>query len=164
MMKPDDSTIRKLRWLLAILDGVWALGFLLLSYLAVDLLLRFSAAEVSKLNVDVAVPSELFNLLVNLVPEAGWGLFIGILCLAIAYGRLSFSTQDSITNRLFRWSAAVLMFMLFAACLPLFDLNPLPRPRENTSWIDEAAFVALSLLLTFLAFTKRVTDDKSQCS
>lgn len=156
----DESSRRKLRWLLAIFDGFWALGFLLLGYLALDFPLRLFLSELDKLNLDVVVPPALTVLLDNIVPEAGWALFIGILCLAVAYGRLSFFTQDSITNRLFRWSVALLMFMLFSVCLPLFDLlSPLPRRRENLSSLDEGAFIALSLLLAALAFTKRAVDE-----
>ncbi|MFO1486593.1 MAG: hypothetical protein U1F71_24740 [Verrucomicrobiaceae bacterium] len=162
---PDESSKLKLRWLLAILDGFWALGILLLGYLVLDLPLRVFSSELDKLNLDVVVPPQISILLLDIVPEAGWELFIGILSLAVAYGRLSFSTQDSITNRLFRWSVAVLMFMLASACLPLFDLlNPLPMSRESSSWLDEAAFVALSLSLVVLTFTKRAVDDNSRCS
>lgn len=161
----DESIRRKLRWLIAILDGFWALGFLLLGYLALDFPLRLFISEWDKLNLDFVAPPALTVLLDNIVPESGWALFMGTLFLAVAYGRLSLLTQDPITNRLFRWSVALLMFMFFSICLPLFDLLiPLPRPRESIFSLDEVAFIALSLLLAALAFTKRAVDkdDSSQ--
>lgn len=144
---------RKLRWLLAIVDGCWAFAFQFLGFLALDVPFRHFASEWDRMN-DVFMPPKLTILLLDLLPEAGWELVTGMGLLALAYARLSFATQDSITHRLFRWSVVVLMFMVATACLPLFDLwNALPPPRRSLFWFDEAAFLALSLVLTVLAFT-----------
>ena len=155
----------KLRWLLAVLDGFWALGFLSMGYLSVSVLFRLLSREMNKLNSDVVSMPHLTTLFMDVIPEPGWTLLVGAVCLSAAYGRLSFLTQDSITTRLFRWSLVVLMFVLLSACLPLFDMwNPLPRPVESEFWFDEAAFVALSFMLVVWAFVVRGVNAESRHS
>ena len=155
----------KLRWLLAVLDGFWALGFLSMGYLSVSVLFRLLSREMDKLNSDVVRMPHLTTLFMEALPEPEWGLFVGLLCLSVAYGRLSFLTQDSITTRLFRWSVAALMFVLLTAWLPLVDLlNPMSRRPESTSWLDEGAFAVVSVLFAVWAFATRENNSGSQHS
>ncbi len=161
----NESMKYKVRWLGAIADGIWALGFLSMGYLSVSVLLRLSAREMDKLNSDVVIMPRLTTLLMDVIPEPGWALLVGLVCLSAAYGRLSFLTRDSINNRLFRWSLVVLVFVLLSACLPLFDLlSPMPRPLGDLSWLDEGAFGVVSVLLAVWAFAGCRSTAGRDCS
>ena len=141
------------RWLLAIVDGVWAWGCLSLGYLTVSFLLRLFVCELDRLNSDVVLPPPLTMLLVNVLPEPGFALVIGVSLLSVAYARLSYLAQDSITTRLFRWSLGLFFGMLMIVALPLLDmLNPWPRMLEDRYVYDEVAFLLFTSLAAVLPF------------
>ena len=151
---PATRTARdRSRWLLAIVDGVWAWGCLSLGYLTVSFLLRLFVCELDRLNSDVVLPPPLTMLLVNVLPEPGFALVIGVSLLSVAYARLSYLAQDSITTRLFRWSLGLFFGMLMIVALPLLDmLNPWPRMLEDRYVYDEVAFLLFTSLAAVLPF------------
>ena len=144
-----------IKWLLAILDGIWAFVFMFMGYMAVSFTLRLAAREMGKLNADVVMMPELTVLLMNVLPEAGWALLIGIVCLAAIYGRLSFDTQEPVTGRLFRWSVVVIAFMLLVACIPLIDLmSDYPPMLTDDWWLDELAFLLICISMALFVFMR----------
>lgn len=153
----DESTMLKLRWLMAIADGLCSWCFLVLSYVTTTLLLQLSDAAMDKLNRDVAIEPHLTAALRVFFPEPGYCVPLGITFLSFGYARLSFVENSQLTSRLFRWSVVVLMTLLFVASLPILDLDGFSHSSDDFSWLDEAAFVTVSfvILIFCLCCTRR---------